>query len=86
VYKDGAWYLDNDGSGTWNFGDKSYSFGAPGFTPIIGDWNGNGKDKIGVYMDGAWYLDYLGNGTWTANTKVYSFGAPGFTPLVGKLS
>ena len=59
---------------------------APGYTPVIGDWNGDGRGKVGVYKDGAWYLDYLGNGTWTATTKVYSFGAPGFTPLIGKLS
>ncbi len=76
VYKDGAWYLDYLGEGTWTSNTKVYGFGTTGFTPVIGDWNGDGRTKIGVYKDGAWYLDYLGEGTWTANTKVYSFGAP----------
>ena len=48
VYKDGAWYLDNEGSGTWNAGDNAYSFGAPGWTSITGDWNATGKSYIGV--------------------------------------
>ena len=33
VYQNGIWYIDNDGSGTWNADDKAYSFGAPGWTP-----------------------------------------------------
>jgi len=83
VYKDGAWYLDYLGEGMWTANTKAYGFGATGFTPVIGDWNGDGATKIGVYKDGAWYLDYLGEGHWSANTKVYSFGASGFTPVVG---
>jgi len=83
VYQNGAWYLDYLGEGTWTANTKAYGFGASGFTPVIGDWNKDGKTKIGVYKDGAWYLDYLGEGMWTANTKAYGFGAPGFTPVIG---
>jgi len=83
VYKDGAWYLDYLGEGTWTTNTKAYGFGAAGYTPVIGDWNKDGKTKIGVYKDGAWYLDYLGEGTWTANTKAYGFGAAGYTPIIG---
>jgi len=84
IFRNGSWYLDYNGNGTGDAGtDKAYSFGAPGFTPVNGDWNGDGRAKIGVYKDGAWYLDYLGEGTWTSNTKAYSFGAPGFTPVNG---
>ena len=64
VYRDGAWYLDNDGSGTWNTGDKAYSFGAPGWTPITGDWNAIGKTSVGVTNGQQWYLDENGNGAW----------------------
>ena len=45
VYKDGVWYLDNDGSGTWNAGDRANSFGSVGWTPVLGDWNGDGTDR-----------------------------------------
>jgi|GEM_PF-680458 len=84
LYRNGTWDLDDNGNGMWDAGtDTTYSFGAPGFTPVLGDWNGDGSTKIGVYKDGAWYLDYLGNGTWTTTTKAYSFGAPGFTPVIG---
>ena len=65
--KDGAWYLDNDGSGTWNTGDRANMFGAAGWTPVIGNWNGDTTEtKIGIYKDGTWYLDYNGNGVWDA--------------------
>jgi hypothetical protein len=37
--KDDAWYLDYLGNGTWTSNTKVYSFGAPGFTPLIGKWS-----------------------------------------------
>ena len=84
VYQDGAWYLDYDGSGTWNAGDRANGFGAPGWTPVVGNWNGDATGtKIGVYQDGTWYLDNDGSGTWNAGDRVNGFGAPGGTPVVG---
>ena len=45
--------------------DKVYSFGALGWTPVVGDWNPTVTGtKIGVYKDGVWYLDWNGNGAW----------------------
>jgi hypothetical protein len=41
-----------------------YSFGASDGTPIIGDWNGDGKDQIGVRHGSIFYLDYDGDGAW----------------------
>jgi thermitase len=85
VFRNGGWYLDYDGNGIWDSGiDNSSAFGAPGWTSVVGDWNGDGKTKIGVYKDGAWYLDYDGTGIWDAgkdNTSM--FGAPGWTSVVG---
>ena len=43
VYQNGVWYLDNIGNGTFGAGDSAYSFGAPGWTPLVGDWNATGK-------------------------------------------
>jgi hypothetical protein len=91
IYYNGLWYLDYDGNGIWDGGvaDKAYTFGwaATGVTPIMGDWNGDGRAKIGIYYNGLWYLDYDGNGVWNGgvNDKAYSFGAsnPAATPLVG---
>ena len=77
VYQNGVWYLDYNGNGVWNAGiDKVYNFGSTGWTPVTGDWNGDGKTKVGVYQNGVWYLDYNGNGVWNAGIdKVYNFGS-----------
>lgn len=83
VYKEGAWYLDMDGKGKWSEGDMNFAFGAPGWTPVLGDWTGDGTTKVGVYKDGGWYLDMDGDGTWDAGDKVYTFGSAGYEPVVG---
>jgi hypothetical protein len=83
VYNNGVWYLDNDGSGTWNAGDRANSFGATGWTSVVGDWNGDNKAEIGVYKDGVWYLDNDGSGTWNAGDRANSFGSTGWTSVVG---
>jgi hypothetical protein len=31
-------------------------FGIPSDTPIIGDWDGNGRASIGVWRNGEWWL------------------------------
>jgi hypothetical protein len=94
VYYQGFWFLDLKGDGTWDGGvvDKQYNFGwsDPNVIPVVGDWNGDGRTKIGVYYQGFWYLDYDGNGIWDGgiNDKAYNIGwpAPGVTPIVGDWS
>jgi uncharacterized repeat protein (TIGR01451 family) len=94
IYIDGFWYLDYDGNGVWDGGvnDKAYVFGwaDPNVIPVTGDWNGDGRTKIGIYYQGIWYLDYDGNGVWDGgvNDKTYNFGWPaaGVTPMVGDWS
>jgi hypothetical protein len=90
IYYHGSWYLDYDGNGVWDGGvnDKEYQFGWPaeGVTPMVGDWNGDGRAKIGIYYKGSWYLDYDGTGVWDGiHGKAYNFGwdAKGVTPIIG---
>ena len=35
-----------------------FPYGAPGWVPVVGDWNGDGKTTIGVVDPGSmtWYL------------------------------
>ena len=40
--------LDNNGDGQFDAGDSVFSFGLNTDHFIVGDWNGNGSDKIGV--------------------------------------
>ena len=63
---------------------SNYWFGAAGWTPVIGDWNGDGKDEIGINKGYEWYLDYDGNGAYNPSIdKHYWFGAAGWTPVIG---
>ena len=36
--------------------DKVYTWGSPGYQPVTGDWNGDGKVKIGTYNPTLAYL------------------------------
>jgi len=85
VFRNGMWYLDMNNNGVYDGGvDTVYSFGAPGWTPVVGDWNATGHTNIGVTNGQQWYLDWNGNGSFNSVTdRMYSFGAPGWTPLVG---
>jgi hypothetical protein len=59
IYRHGLWYLDLNGNGEW---DGCYSQGADGCfgpfggfggdNPLVGDWNGLGKSKVGIYRPG----------------------------------
>ena len=79
------WYLDMNNNGAFDGGvDKTYNFGAPGWTSIVGDWNATGSSYIGVTNGQQWYLDWNGNGVWDGVDKAYTFGAPGWKTVVGK--
>ncbi len=99
VFRNGAWYLDYPDTGSWigcgapgdPTKDACFSFGQQGDIPLAGDWNGNGKVKIGVFRSGSWYLDYPGTGSWIGcgapgdptKDACFSFGQQGDIPLVG---
>jgi len=62
-------------------------FGAATDLPIIGDWNSDGKDQIGIRRDSeaAFYLDYDGDLYWSGlpDDQMGTFGLPGDKPLIG---
>jgi hypothetical protein len=78
-----SWYLDKDGDGVYSGSDSHNSFGGTGYTPVIGDWNGNGISKIGVTNGVDWYLDWNGDGSYSGADVHYTFGGAGWTPVVG---
>jgi len=88
----GMFALDQNGNGTWDGAsvDKVFNFAianpSSSDLPVVGDWDGDGKDEIGIYqpITKKWYLDYNGNGVWDAgNDKTYQFGGQGDLPVVG---
>jgi FtsP/CotA-like multicopper oxidase with cupredoxin domain len=90
VFRNGTWFLNVSGTGAWNPApggtDVTYpSFGRAGDIPVTGDWNGDGKTKIGVVRNGVWYLDMNGNGVWDqAVDATYNFGITSTQPITGK--
>ncbi|WP_034432337.1 hypothetical protein [Candidatus Contendibacter odensensis] len=96
VFRAGTWYLDYNGNGKWDGCQQDGgqdlclygSFGQTGDLPAAGDWNGDGKAKVGVFRNGTWFLDYNGNGKWDGCDvdRCYfgSFGQQGDLPVAGK--
>ena len=86
---DGTFYLDYNGSGTWDGcgTDRCLQIGMNGDIPLVGDWNGSGSSKVGAFRpsDGTFYLDYNGNGTWDGcgTDRCLQIGMNGDIPLVG---
>jgi len=75
----GALYLRN--SNTTGFADVAINYGLAGDYPVVGDWDGNGTDTIGVYRNGTFLLRNS-NSVGFANITV-AFGAPGDQPIAG---
>lgn len=89
----GQWFLDYNGNGVFDAGDKTYNFGGiAGDIPVVGDWSGSGFAKIGIFRQGYfWILDYNGNGTFdgtgSGQDQAFSYGGvPGDVPVVGDWS
>ena len=75
------WYLRNSNSaGGANY---VFQFGAPGWFPVVGDWNGDGVTTIGVVdlSTETWYLRNSNSGG--GASYIFQFGAPGWIPVVG---
>lgn len=87
TFRDRSWYLDMNGTGTWEstFDTLHAAFGLATDIPITGDWDGNGTTEIGVFRNSAWYLDADGNGSWITgvDTKVDAFGLATDVPVTG---
>lgn len=55
-------------------GDSAVAYGNPGDIPVVGDWNGDGIDDLGVYRSNTFYL---------AGVAAYVFGQYGDQPVAG---
>lgn len=75
----GRWRLfDIDGSMV-----ADYYFGNPGDTPILGDWNCDGRETPGMYRPSDGFV-YLRNEHAAGNADIrFFFGNPGDVPIAG---
>ena len=51
--------------------------------PVVGDWDGDGHDDIGVYVDGRWYVDLNDNGRWDSGDLLAMLGDDHDLPATG---
>lgn len=86
VFRNGTWFLDINGNGVLDAGDRTVVFGQAGDIPLTGDWNGTGRVKLGLFRQGTFILDISGHlsgiPTGIAD-QTFSFGQPSDIPVVG---
>jgi len=62
---------------------EAYYYGGDDIA-VAGDWNGDGKLKIGIYRHGLWILDWDGNREFTKDDRKLTLGgSSGDIPIVG---
>ena len=87
AFRDGTWILDTTHNHVYDPGDAVYNFGQPGDVPVVGDWNGDGRDHIGVFRSvggvGEFILDTDGNGVLDAGDTAFFFGLAGDRIVIG---
>jgi serine-aspartate repeat-containing protein C/D/E len=82
---DGYWTLHIRGEG----GIQSSAtvqrkiFGMKGAVPVVGDFNGDGIDNVGIYYRGHWLLDMNRNGRWDEEDLWIQLGDDEDLPIVG---
>jgi hypothetical protein len=88
LYKAGQWYLLDtipafETTVAPADATTKFSWGSPSvnYTPLVGDWDGDGMDTPGHYLNGAWGLSNVNKPHGV--DQAFSFGGPGFLPLVG---
>lgn len=94
IFRRGLWLLDHAGLAQHGLVEMPraahlYVLGGSGARPVVGDWTGDGRDKIGVFEAGRWTLDVAGDGnrmTPTHDSTGFGFGGNADTPLVGRWS
>ena len=74
-----GWYV-RDANGVIR---KRFTFGPDGGVPIVGDFSGDGIDRIAVYHEGNWYIDLNGNGHWDEEDLWAEMGGKDDHPVVG---
>ena len=83
VDPNGTWYLRNANSaGAPSF--TPFVFGLGSWKPVVGDWDGDGTDTVGMLApDGRWFLRNA-NSAGPTDVGVFSYGSGGWAPFGGE--
>jgi len=68
--------LGQDGGGL-GAADYDFLFGNPGDTPVVGDWDGDATDEIGLYRESSGFFYYRDTLTTGVADGQFYFGNPG---------
>jgi hypothetical protein len=84
----GEFVLDTNGDRVFDAGDQVFFFGLGTDHPIVGDWDGSGRSKIGVVRDNGqgtlvFSLDFNGDGVFDVGDQVFTFGRSGDKVVIG---
>jgi uncharacterized delta-60 repeat protein len=79
----GTWYLRKDNSAGAPQ-RTPFQYGGVGWTPVMGNWTGDGARYIGVVdpSTSTWYIR-INNSAGPPTTPAFPYGAPGWIPVVG---
>ncbi|MDH3426522.1 MAG: hypothetical protein OEM22_07620, partial [Acidimicrobiia bacterium] len=80
--------LVDTATGTWHMSDSagdisSFYYGDAGDVPLVGDWNCDGIDTVGVYRPRSGVVFLRNSNTPGIADFVYALGNPGDIPLAG---
>ena len=83
------WVLNTTGTGTFNSADTVFFYGQNGDTPVVGDWNGDGKTDIGIVRPTSsgvreWVLNTTETGAYNSSDAVFFYGSNAAIPVVGR--
>src|SRR5262249_9680229 len=78
-----TWYLRNSNSGGRPDAGQ-FSYGAPGWRGLVGDWTGKGVQTVAVVdpATNTWYVRNS-NSPGAPDFTPFQFGAPGWIPVAG---
>jgi hypothetical protein len=83
----GQFILDSNDNGTLDAGDRVILYGFGGDKPVVGDWDGDGRDQIGVFRaigsGGQFILDSNDNGAFGPEDRVFLYGFSSDAPVIG---
>jgi glucose/arabinose dehydrogenase len=79
----GTWFLRRTAAGGAPDAGQ-FAYGAPGWLPVVGDWNGDGVDTVGVFdpASATWFLRDE-NSAGAPDAGVFAYGVAGWLPVAG---
>ncbi|MCC6422872.1 MAG: hypothetical protein IT447_05285 [Phycisphaerales bacterium] len=83
IFRNGGWAVDSDAVPGYTGGDSGFTLGTTGDKPVVGDWNGVGKERAGIFRDGTWILDTNGIAGFQVGDAQFTLGQAGDKPVVG---